>query len=117
MWPALAVIGRVQIQERAGFPQYPALKGTTMDGRNSFVSGGCSSVGIKFDAGQVRACIFGDVDQSSAFADTRVDSSIRPGRNQECPNVLGFFDRQWEIAEFDASSIAHHPSLIPMGIF
>src|SRR6516162_3968834 len=46
----LVVVGWIQVKQRAGLHQYPALKGTTMGGRNSLVSGGGSSVGIQFDA-------------------------------------------------------------------
>jgi len=62
VWSELAVIGRIQIQERACFRQYPALKGAAVDGSDSFLGSGSSSVGIKFDAGQVCARIFDDFD-------------------------------------------------------
>ena len=37
-----------------------------MRGRNSFLSGGSSSVGIEFNAGEVRAGVLGDFDQCRA---------------------------------------------------
>src|SRR5271166_6649919 len=61
--PKLAVIRRIKIQERAGLRWYSALKCTTVDRRNSHLTGGCSSVRVEFDAGQVGTTVLGDLKQ------------------------------------------------------
>src|SRR3974390_3560519 len=89
---------------------YPALKGAAVHGRNSFLSRGGGSVGIEFDARQVGTPFFGYFDQRGAVSDTRVDGSIRSGRNQERPNVLGLFDRQRMVTEFEPTRVPHGSS-------
>jgi hypothetical protein len=49
--PKLAVIGRIQIQQRARFRQNPALKRAAVDGGNAIAVGGLGTVGIEFYAG------------------------------------------------------------------
>src|SRR6516165_2108580 len=73
VWSELAVIGRIEIQKRAGFCQHTALKRAAVNRGDPFSGCRCSPGGIQFDASQVRVCILGDFDQSSAFADTGID--------------------------------------------
>jgi len=71
---------------------------------------GGGSVGIEFDARQVGTPFFGYFDQRGAVADTGIDGCIRPGRNQERPNVLGLFDRQRIVTEFEPTRVPHGSS-------
>src|SRR5271166_2181096 len=107
VWPKLVVIGRIQIQERTGFRQHPALKCAAMDGRDSF-SGGCrGSVCIEFDAGQVGTSVHGDLKQGRTVAGTRIDDRVRRRGNEQGADVSGFLYRQGVVTEFEATSISH----------
>ena len=55
MRPKLGVIGRIQIQERTGFRQYPALKRAAVDRGDAIPAGGCGTVGVEFDGGEMSA--------------------------------------------------------------
>src|SRR5271157_3692234 len=105
--PKLAIIGRIQIQERTGFRQHPALKRAAVDGGNAIAVGGFGTVGIEFDAGQVPAGVFGDFDQRSAVADTGIDGRIRRRGHEQGADVSGFLYRQGIVTEFEATSISH----------
>jgi hypothetical protein len=74
--PKLAVIGRIQIQERTGLRQHPALKRAAVDGGNAIAAGGFGAIGIEFDAGQMGTGIACDLQQRGAIADTGIDGRI-----------------------------------------
>src|SRR6516164_10738108 len=110
VWPELAVIRWIEIQKRAGFCQHTALKRAAVNRRDPFRGGRCSPVRIEFNASGARAAVFGDFDQGRTVTEAGIDGCIRPGRNQECPNVLGFIDWQGIIAELEAAGVAHRSS-------
>src|SRR5271166_3912340 len=105
--PKLAVIRRIQIQERASFRQHPALKNAAVDGGDSF-SGGCRGpVCIEFNAGQVGTSVHGDLKQGRTVAGTRIDGRVRRRGHEQGADVLGFLHRQGIVTEFEATSISH----------
>src|SRR3974390_2444858 len=79
VWSELAVIGRIEIQKRAGFCQHTALKRAAVNRGDPFSGCRCSPVGIQFDAGGARAAVFGDFDPRGAVAAPGVDGCIPPG--------------------------------------
>src|SRR5271166_4943612 len=105
--PKLAVIGRIQIQERTSFRQHPALKRAAVYGGNAIAVGGFGAIGIEFDAGEMSVGIPRDLKQCSAVADARITSRIRDGANEQGADVLGFLDRQGIVTELEATSISH----------
>src|SRR5664279_2038824 len=102
-----AIVRWIQVQKRAGFRQHPALKNTAVDGCDA-IFGGCGcSVRIKFNAGQMSACVPSGLDQSGAIANTRINRRKGRGRHQQGADISGFLDRQRVVTEFDAASISH----------
>src|SRR5664279_1373781 len=81
------------------FRPTPGTQSAAVDGGDSFPGGCRGPVCVEFDAGQVPAGVFGDFDQRGTVADTGIDGLIWCRRQQQCANVLGFFDRQRVVAE------------------
>src|ERR1039457_5863643 len=101
------VVRWVQIQKRAGFRQYSALKSTAMDCRDAILGGRGCSVRVELNAGQMSACVPSDLDQSGAIANARIDRRVGRGGHQQGADISGFLDRQRVVTEFEATSISH----------
>ena len=59
--PILCVVWRIQVQERTCFREDSALEGAAVNGRNSLLVGGRSSVRVELDACQVGVSILHDL--------------------------------------------------------
>src|ERR1035437_9901482 len=102
-----SVVRWIQIQKRAGFRHYPALKRTAVDCRDAILGGRDCSIGIEFDASQMSAGAPIDLDQSGAIANTRIDRRVGRGGHEQGTDISGFLDRQRVVTEFEAASISH----------
>src|SRR5271157_6048078 len=108
--PNLGVIGRIQIQQRARFRQYPTLKRAALDRGNASAVGGFGAIGVEFDGGEMSVGIPRDLKKCRAVADAGINGRIRRRGHQQGADVLGFLYRQGIVTELEATSISHSSS-------
>ena len=101
------VVRWIQIQKRAGFRQYPALKSTAEDRRDSFPGGCRGPVRVEFDGSEMSLRILRDLKQRCAVTNAGIDGRVRRRGREQGADVSGFLYRQGIVTEFEATSISH----------